>query len=162
MPKLIVPANVTLCQVDVPEGAKRSREGSVHIRPASVLTVTDDELAAIKNTYPDVAKRLILIQEAPSLAQRAAAKGGEVARGLAAKGRSLVSQPAASTPSADEAQRVKKDETRRALHGLSGRARRAKLAELSGGELRSADDRPTEMPTPSGSSSSPSSKRKDR
>ena len=97
MPTLVVPANVRVCQVEVPEkikgadGKPRSverspgpkkdaagnalpQEGAIYIRPASTLQLTDDEWVCVQASQPDLAKRLIEVKPKPGPRPKAAPK----------------------------------------------------------------------------------------
>lgn len=71
MPILVVPANVMACQIDdFPDGCKRSREGALYVRPASTMDVTDDEYDHMQKAHPQLAARMIVASNSPSLATR--------------------------------------------------------------------------------------------
>lgn len=92
MPTIVVPANVASCHVEIPESVKdggveracqrsvvikerggvrveEARTGSLHIRPATSIELTDDEWRCLQAARPDLAKRLIVAKVGPSLAQ---------------------------------------------------------------------------------------------
>lgn len=64
MPQAIVGYGVTPCQVDgFPEKCERSRKGALYIRPRSSLTLTNDELDFIKVKYPNLFKKLRIVED---------------------------------------------------------------------------------------------------
>ena len=68
MPILVVPANVAVCQIDAsefPENCERSVRGSLHVRPASTLEVTEDELGVLKAKHPHIMKMFIKLGFSP-------------------------------------------------------------------------------------------------
>jgi hypothetical protein len=67
MPIVVVPANLAARHIDFPESCERSTKGSIHIRPASTVDLTDEELAHIRKQYPDLAAKLIVANPGPSL-----------------------------------------------------------------------------------------------
>lgn len=66
MPVLIVPADLSPCQIEFPDDCKRTKRGrhaassSLHLRPATAVEVTDDELAHICKAHPALARSLIV------------------------------------------------------------------------------------------------------
>lgn len=117
MPIVVVPANVHPCQVDgFPSGAARSRKGAIHIRPISTISVTDDELAFIKETQPELFSRLVIADEQKtkvSLADKLApivAKDSKLKAALEAvelEGRKRIEEASAAAAKAKEESRLK-------------------------------------------------------
>lgn len=66
MPVLIVPADLSPCQIEFPDDCKRTKRGrhatssSLHLRPATAVEVTDDELTHIRKAHPALARSLIV------------------------------------------------------------------------------------------------------
>lgn len=54
---LVIPQTVNACQLEFPEGIKRSVKGSLHLRPGS-MEVTEDEWAHIQKKHPALASQL--------------------------------------------------------------------------------------------------------
>ena len=65
MPTLVIPANVAACHVDdFHPGCERSRRGSVVLKPATTVHVTDGELEHIKASHPELYAKLIVAKPA--------------------------------------------------------------------------------------------------
>jgi len=90
MPTIVVPANLAPCQVTVPDKVPKDpkdpkkglrkcvrskvtknrngklveedKTGSLHIRPATTMRLTDDEWACLQAGDPTLAKKLIVVQ----------------------------------------------------------------------------------------------------
>jgi len=45
-----------------PEKAKRSKKGSMHLRPRATIEMTDDELAHIKAEHKDIVKHMMVAE----------------------------------------------------------------------------------------------------
>ena len=64
MPQVIVEHGVTPCQIDgFPEKCERSRKGALYVRPSSSLEMTNDELAHVKATLPELYKKLRVVEQ---------------------------------------------------------------------------------------------------
>ena len=71
MPQAIVGYGVTPCQVDgFPEKCERSRKGALYIRPRSSLILTNDELDFIKVKYPQLFKKLRIVEEPKKMEEK--------------------------------------------------------------------------------------------
>ena len=63
MPILVIPANAVARLVDdFPKGCKRSRKGPIPIKPATTVSVTDQELAHLRGAHADVMEPVIVAQ----------------------------------------------------------------------------------------------------
>lgn len=92
MPIVIVNPNCPPTPIDdFPVGCKRSREGSVLVRPLSTLTLTDDELAHIRANHSDCYRHFTV----PDVAAQKAAAGAATRRAAAVK----QARPAPKKPS---------------------------------------------------------------
>jgi len=69
---LIVPPGVPVQQIDdfPEEGCSRSRKGSLHIRPASSMQVTEEEWEHMRKAHAKLAGVLIVARPGPTLDQR--------------------------------------------------------------------------------------------
>jgi hypothetical protein len=65
MPQLVIPQTVQACQLEFPEGLKRSVKGSLHIRPGT-LDVTDDEWSHIQKKHPTLAASFLVSAPPPA------------------------------------------------------------------------------------------------
>ncbi len=70
MRTFVVPANIGPRQVDFPEGCERSKKGSLHVRPASMLELTDSEWKYLQDKHADLAKHFIRVGQKPGLKSR--------------------------------------------------------------------------------------------
>lgn len=124
MPTVVVPANISACSVDIPEKIKDgdeertverscvirekrdadgnlkrtelARTGSLRVRPASTLTITDDEWACFKKCRPDIAKRLIVVEERdPAYGKQAPIKAAKRIAAAEAKAKAEAKEAAA-------------------------------------------------------------------
>jgi len=77
----LVPAGVTLAQVELPAGCDTRRKGSLHLRPATVEELTDDELRAVKTQRPEIARRLVAVSQPSSSPAAAPESSSEAVTG---------------------------------------------------------------------------------
>jgi hypothetical protein len=156
MPTLVIPANVVQCHVeDFPDGCERSREGSVHVRPASTLTVTDDELAHLKKAHPQLFRQLIVAKKAPSLADKLKPRAGRDAalkkaldeKEAKGKARREAAKKAADAALSDaDRERMKQEQ---ALKEHQKKKAAAKVAKAKAGEGKAeAPKKPAPKPLP--------------